>query len=103
MSDYGPEFDAYAKRIRAELVPMIEDSACTVSIVPSGEVDIKFAVELGVSIMLDKPIIAVVAPGAKVPAKLVAVADRILEVDPSDPAAASTRLNEVLEELLGQS
>jgi hypothetical protein len=46
---------------------------------------VKFAVELGFSIMLDKPIIAVVAPGTQVPGKLVAVADEIVEGVPGQP------------------
>jgi hypothetical protein len=79
----NPEFRAYAKRVRTELVPMIEDSALTVSLLPEGELDVKFAVELGLSILLDKPIIAVVKPGVKVSNKLVLVADQIVEGDMS--------------------
>ena len=76
-----PEVKAWLRKMRANLVPMIRDSAVSVSIVPSGEPDVKFSVELGLSIMLDKPIIAVVTPGAKVPSKLVKVADEIIEGD----------------------
>lgn len=61
---------------------MIEGSRLTVSLVPQGPADIKFAVELGLSIMLDKPIIAVVEPGQEIPGKLRAVADRIVEWTP---------------------
>ena len=75
----------YADRVMKELVPMIKDSAVTVSLVPKGKTDVKFAVELGFSIMMDKPIIAVVFPGTKVPAKLIAVADVIVEGEPGDP------------------
>lgn len=97
------EFEAWAERVRAELVPKIDGSSATVQILPtSGEVDIKFAVELGISIMLDKPIIALVTPGAKVPDKLVRVADRIIEVDlDKDFAKARNRIGEALEELIG--
>jgi hypothetical protein len=42
-------------------------------------------VELGLSILLDKPIIAVVKPGTRVPNKLVLVADRIVEGDITTP------------------
>jgi hypothetical protein len=83
---HGPEWDAYCTHVREELIPMITDSAVTVSLVPSnGKPDVKFAVELGFMIMLDKPIIAVVPPGTKVPLKLVKVADEIVEGDISDP------------------
>jgi hypothetical protein len=40
---------------------------------------VKFAVELGFSIMLDKPIIAVIAPGQQVPARMLRVVDEVLE------------------------
>ncbi len=59
----------------------------TVSLVPKGPADMKFAVELGLSIMLDKPFIAVVAPGQEVPAKLRAVADRIVVWEPGQSEA----------------
>lgn len=80
-----PEAREWAQRVRTELVPKLRESALTVSLVPRGDSDVKFAVELGMSIMLDKPIIAVVAPGAKVPDKLVQVADLIVEGDVTDP------------------
>jgi len=75
------EFRRYARRIVDDVVPKIQDSAVTVSLVPRGEADIKFAVELGLSIMLDKPIIAVIPPGTQVPEHLLRVADRIVDGD----------------------
>lgn len=82
-----PQWLEYADHIRKELIPMIQDSAITMSLVPGdGQVcDPKFAVELGYMIMLDKPIIAIVNPGAKVPPKLTLVADEIVEGDINDP------------------
>ena len=93
-----PDARAWAARVERELVPMIEDSAASVSIVPTGETDIKFAVELGISIMLDKPIILLVVPGARVPAKLARIADAIIEGSPGDPELGR-RIHEVLDEL----
>lgn len=75
------EYKDWEHSVRTELIPKLEASSMTVSLVPTGETDIKFAVELGLSIMLDKPIIAVVQPGAKVPERLVRVADDIIEAD----------------------
>lgn len=66
---------------------MLKDSVVSLSIVPTGEVDIKYALELGMSIMLDKPIIALIAPGAVIPMKLQLVADHIIEVDLTDEAS----------------
>jgi hypothetical protein len=44
-----------------------------------GAPDVKWAIEMGFSIMLDKPIIAVITPGRKVPAKLALVVDSWVE------------------------
>lgn len=81
----SPEFEELARRAIDDLLPNMRDCAATVSLVPKGEGDVKFAIELGFSIMLDKPIIAVITPGQSVPAKLVAVADAIVEGDIGSP------------------
>jgi nucleoside 2-deoxyribosyltransferase len=101
MSDYAdePEFQEWAKEVREGLIPKMADSSAVVSLVPSGDTDVKFAVELGFSIMLDKPIIAVVQPGSKVPAKLVKVADYIVEAD-LDSEQGRQRLNQRVIEIL---
>lgn len=81
----SPEWREYEKRCREELLPMMEGSNIAVSLVPSGMTDVKFAVGLGFMIMLDKPIIAVIPPGTKVPLKLARVCDEIVEGNVSDP------------------
>jgi nucleoside 2-deoxyribosyltransferase len=82
----GADFLEYAERVRTELIPMVDDSAVTVSLVPrDNKPDVKFATELGFMIMLDKPIIAVVDAGQKPPAKLIGVADEIVEGRIDDP------------------
>jgi nucleoside 2-deoxyribosyltransferase len=81
-----PRFQEYAMHVRTELIPMIEDSAVAMSLVPvDNKPDVKFAVELGYMIMLDKPIIAIVGTGSKPPAKLVAVCDELVEGEINDP------------------
>lgn len=88
-SDYGPEFDRFADRVRKELVPKIEGSNLFVSITPldANKVDVKFAVELGLAVMFNKPIIAVIRPGTQVPEKLTRVVDRFVELDLDDPTS----------------
>lgn len=81
----GSEWEEYAAHVRDEVIPMIKNSAVALSLVPSGKPDVKFAVELGMMIMLDKPIIAIVNPGSKVPNKLALVADEIVEGSVDDP------------------
>jgi hypothetical protein len=85
---YGDQhFIRYAEHFLKDVLPMLDDSAISLSVAPSmsgrtkGLGDVKYWVELGASIMLDKPIIAMVEPGAEVPERLRRVADVILEVD----------------------
>lgn len=89
MSSSGNPFDdpgwlEYAQHAREKLEPMVKDSSIAMSVY-SGEIDPKMAIELGYMVMLDKPIIAVVTPGVKVPDKLVKVADEIVELSLDDP------------------
>lgn len=79
-----PEAQKWIKHVLDELVPMIEDTSLTISIVPRTGTDVKFAVELGFSIMYDKPIILVVFPGTVMPDHLRRVADEIVEFSDGD-------------------
>jgi nucleoside 2-deoxyribosyltransferase len=80
--DGREQWDEFVKHVREETVRGMTDSALVMSLVPpAGKADVKFAVELGFSIMLDKPIIAVMLPGAEIPAKLRLVADEIVTAD----------------------
>jgi hypothetical protein len=81
-----PGFQEYAQHVRDELIPMIQDSAVAMSLVPPDNVpDVKFAVELGYMIMLNKPIIALLRRGATPPEKLVLVADELVEGEIDEP------------------
>lgn len=103
MSEYGPEFDRWVKRVREELIPKIAGSNLFVSCTPMNaeEVDVKFAVELGLAIMLDKPIVAVIRPGTKIPEHFSRVVDRFVELDLSDPKGQEL-LTAVVKEMLGK-
>lgn len=77
-----PSFQGWEAEVRRIVIPMLEGTAVTVSLIPrSKNPDIRFAVELGLSIMMDKPIIALVQPGMSIPNGLAAVAAEIVEVD----------------------
>lgn len=98
-----PEARAWAQHAVDELVPKITDSAATVSILPdeAGLDDIKFALELGLSIMLDKPLLVAVVPGRRIPERLRRVADELIEFDEADPAGTSKRLNAAVARVIG--
>ena len=81
MSD---DFDdrQFQKVVTEGLVPKVESSAIFVSICPgTDKLDAKFCVELGVAIMLDKPILAIVDPSQTIPEKLRRVAEMIVLAD----------------------
>lgn len=80
-------WDRFVQRSRDELVDMVDSSAFMMSLVPKGDVDIQFAVELGLGIMLDKPIVAVAVNGTPVPPGLRRVAHAVIEVGDIDTAA----------------
>lgn len=80
-----PQFRRWRDNVRATLIPLLDDSNVCLSIVPTGEPDIKFAVELGLMIMMDKPILTVITPGAVCPPKLALVSDMIVECDIRTP------------------
>lgn len=99
-----PESRAWAQQVLDEVGPMIRDSAATISLVPdnAGLDDIKFAVELGLSIMLDKPIIVGVVPGRQIPAALARVAVEIVELDlDRDYERSSAALTAAIARVLG--
>lgn len=78
-----PAAKRWSKHVINDLVPKLEGSGAVISIVPTdnSEGDVKFWVELGASIMLDKPLIIVVSKGQPVPAKLRKVADEVVEIE----------------------
>jgi hypothetical protein len=84
-----PQWLSYADHVRNELIPKIRESAVTMSMVTGSEPDPKMAMETGYMILLDKPIITVVTPGASVPAKLALVSDAIVRADLDKPEQAA--------------
>lgn len=83
---HDPSLRRLIGRIRHELAPKIEESPISICVPPAqvhtdGAAAGHFAVELGIMIMLDTPLILVVQPGMQLPDKLVRIADHIVEGD----------------------
>jgi hypothetical protein len=86
MPDLTPKereaFDHYVEHFRRDVLQHMMESAAVMTFVPDRQgFDVKFATELGAAIMLDKPLLAVVMPGASVPDKLRLVVDMIVRAD----------------------
>jgi hypothetical protein len=79
-----PGWIDFVKRAEDDLVPKLRDAGATISLAPTGETDIKFAVELGLSIMMNKPIVVIVHPGQVVASGLLDVADLVVVADLDD-------------------
>lgn len=65
----------------------------------TGNVDWKIAMEIGAAVLHDKPIIALVYSGVKVPEKLSRVIDKFVEVNKFNMDSLSERIQEAITEL----
>jgi hypothetical protein len=94
----SPSAKRWVRHVLDEMAPKLEGSAFTISLVPGDrEGDVKFWVELGASIMMDKPIIAVVMGDAPIPERLERVADEIVRCPEGVDPGASGELAEAIE------
>ena len=95
-----PTVVAWAKHVLDKMVPAMEQSGFVISISPTkGLGDVKYWVELGASIMMDKPIIVVALAGQEVPKKLQGVADEIVYLPDGVNPQGSAELMEAISRL----
>ncbi len=83
------EWERYAAHARATLIPMLRESAIGVVLTSSGDPDVKQALEIGMMILMDKPLLLIVDPGQVVPPKLLKLADAILQGPIDRPGLAA--------------
>jgi hypothetical protein len=76
-------FRAWADDMRKRLIPNMKDSANVLMIAPNLDsgFDIEFALQIGATILLEKPLILLVDRKRTIPPKLRAIADRVIETD----------------------
>lgn len=92
-----PGAQQWLTHVRKTLIPMLDQSAITISLGPDlGNTDIKFAVELGLSILMDKPILVVALPGRTVPDKLRMIADDVVHCDPHTKAGQAELMEAIM-------
>ena len=76
------DWDRIVEHFRRDALEKMTDSAFVASVVPSEDkFDVKFAMETGAAVLLDKPIMAIVLPGVELPGKLARVADEVVRAD----------------------
>jgi len=95
-----PGFKRFARHVLKDTVPKISVSAYVMTIAPEGGTrDIKQAVEIGLCILMDKPLIVFKQNGRVVAERLLRIADHVIEGDMNTPEgreALSARLQAVM-------
>ena len=79
--DEADAWETFVRSVRSDAMRKIDESAFVLQLVPRGEPDIKFCVELGLAVMYDKPILAVIHPDGNPPGKLLQIADIVVKAD----------------------
>lgn len=94
--EIDPGWNAHVIHVRQDLFPKMNECGMNVVLHPkrAEDVDVKLAVEIGLGLMLDKPIILVVPYGTKVSKRMERVADAIVY---GDPVTAKDALLEAIE------
>lgn len=93
-------WDEWVRHVRETTVKAMADSAYVAQLAPpsDAEPDIKFAVEIGPSILFDEPVIAIVPHDRTMPPKLRKVADAVIELEHDiDTEAGRTEVAEKLQ------
>lgn len=75
----------WEQRVRDELIPKLRASAVVAQLAPGDAPDVKAAVEVGMAILLDKPLIVIEIPGRSVSLRLGRAADAVIEWDGVSP------------------
>lgn len=95
-----PEWRRYAEQMVSSTVPAMKDSKLFVSMGPTGDdPDVRMATELGLALLLGKPLVFIVEPGQKLPPALVRVADKIIYGEIQHPNTRK-QLKEALDEIV---
>lgn len=76
------EFEAFAQQVRDDVVPKLRASRYLVNIMPKkNRIDIKAAVEIGLAVLMDRPLIVFAPEGEVTCPKLLLIADHVITGD----------------------
>ncbi|QGJ96514.1 deoxycytidylate deaminase [Arthrobacter phage BeatusComedenti] len=82
-----------------DVLPRVRHTDACVVVVPE-EPDVKIAIEIGLGVMMDKPVILLVRAGCRVPEKLMMIADEIVATDLTNRASLQAALDAAVERLV---
>lgn len=102
LPDLDPE---YAEHIRETLIPNMVNTAMAMCIIPDdpAKLDLKIVMEMGLMVLLDKPIIAVVSPGIPVPENIINLAEAIVEMNNPPTEEDGKRMQETITWLISEN
>lgn len=96
------EFQDYAAYVLNERMPHMKAAAVVMVIAPNCvDLDVKIAVEIGLGIILDKPLILIAPHGRHIADRLLRIADHVIPGDPSTEEGRN-EINRTLDQLLSQ-
>jgi len=93
-----PDWDEFVDHVRRDALVKIAGSGVFITLAPE-EPDVKAAVELGLAVLLDKPILTIVMPGRGISEHLARVSDRVIYAD-IDTAEGRKLIGEEIREMV---
>ena len=98
-----PTFKRWMEHVLTDMKPKMAEAALVAQLVPDDEGEVKFWVELGASIMMDKPIVAVAFEGRQIPKKLRMIADEIVVLPEGATPEGAVELEEAFERVANKA
>ena len=82
----GRDWKKFETSIRRDMIPQMKGSSTVLLIAPDigADFDVRFAVQIGATVLLEKPLLVILPKGRTPPPKLERIADRIIHADPGD-------------------
>jgi hypothetical protein len=76
-----PEMQEFLRHAQEDMFPKLQNSVMTFAIFDENKVDAKIALELGATILFDKPLIVVADKNKLIPARLLRIADAVIDIE----------------------
>lgn len=99
--DLKVALEHFLNEARLNLFPKLKATSLVIPVV-DGHINARLALELGASLLLDKPILLVVLKGTVVPPRLRMVVDEWIEVDDIRDPAGQAKLASAIERTLAR-
>lgn len=89
--DPNGDVKEFFRQFREQVLPKMEESEFMLTGGNPQKFDPMFALQIGACVLMDKPLIFCISPGAEASEKLMKVADEIVEVDTKNLDAPGTQ------------